>query len=184
MSLDGFRHELLRLRKRSASLNPSYKSPPMEFLILKTVHVLSSAVLFGTGLGTAFHMWVTHRRGDVRAIAATARNVVRADWLFTATSGVVQPVTGLGLILLAGYDPAASWLVVTYALYAFAGTCWLVVVLLQIQVAAIARQCAADGAALPEAYHHAMRAWFWLGWPAFLSLIVVYWLMIAQPQLW
>jgi uncharacterized membrane protein len=156
----------------------------MEFLILKTVHILSSAVLFGTGLGTAFHMWVTHRRGDVKAIAVTARNVVLADWLFTATSGILQPVTGVGLILLAGYDPASSWLVVTYALYALAGVCWLVVVCLQIWIAGIARECAAKGTALPAAYYHAMQAWLWLGWPAFISLIIVFWLMVAQPELW
>lgn len=156
----------------------------MEFLILKTVHILSSTVLFGTGLGTAFHMWVTHRRGDVHAIAVTVRNVVLADWLFTATSGIVQPVTGFGLIALAGYDPAASWLILTYALYALAGACWIVVVGLQLRIAAIAQKCAAEGTALPAAYHRAMRAWLWLGWPAFISLIVVFWLMVAQPQLW
>ena len=55
----------------------------MDFLLLKTLHVLSATVLFGTGLGTAFHMWVTHRRGEVRAIAVTAANVVQADFLFT-----------------------------------------------------------------------------------------------------
>src|ERR1700751_63907 len=97
----------------------------MAFLFLKTLHILSATLLFGTGLGTAFHMWATHLRGDVRAIAVTTRNVVLADWLFIAASGVVQPVTGAGLVLMARYDPHASWLVMTYALYVLAGACWL-----------------------------------------------------------
>ena len=29
-----------------------------------------------------------------------------------------------------------------------------------------------------------MTAWFWLGWPAFLGLIAVFWLMVAKPVLW
>jgi uncharacterized membrane protein len=29
-----------------------------------------------------------------------------------------------------------------------------------------------------------MRLWFALGWPAFIGLIVVFWLMVARPELW
>ncbi len=154
------------------------------FELLKFAHILSSTLLFGTGLGTAFHMWATHLRGDVEAIAATVRNVVLADWLFTATSGIVQPVTGIALVIMAGYDPASSWLVATYWLYLLAGACWLVVVRLQIRIARIAAECAREDAPLPLAYAHAMRAWFWLGCPAFLALVGVFWLMVSKPDLW
>ena len=56
------------------------------YLWVKWVHVLSSTLLFGTGLGTAFHLYATHLRGDVAAIASAARNTTLADWLFIATS--------------------------------------------------------------------------------------------------
>lgn len=154
------------------------------YFLLKTLHILSSTLLFGTGIGTAFHMWATHLRGDVRAIASTAKNVVLADWLFTTTSGIVQPISGIGLILLAGHDPHASWLTVTYGIYVVAGICWLVVVKLQMQVAKIATTAAAEGTALPPAYFKAMRLWFWLGWPAFIGLVGVFYLMVAKPDLW
>jgi uncharacterized membrane protein len=156
----------------------------MVFQIVKTVHVLSATILFGTGLGTAFHMWLTHRRGDVWAIAVTARNVVLADWLFTATSGVVQPATGFAMVLMAGYDPLASWLVVTYLLYAVAATCWFCVVWLQLRIADMARRSVAAGGPLPPEYHRTMRLWFRLGWPAFIGLVGVFWLMVAKPDLW
>jgi uncharacterized membrane protein len=156
----------------------------LAFIVLKTVHVVSSTILFGTGLGTAFHMWMTHLRGDVAAIASTARNVVVADWLFTSTTGVLQPLTGIMLVVIAGYDPVSSWLVLTYCLYMVAGLCWLVVVCLQIRVARIAARCATESAPLPADYHRAMRAWFCLGWPAFLALIGVFWLMVSKPDLW
>lgn len=156
----------------------------MAYAALKTLHILSAAILFGAGLGTAFHMWATHLRGDARAIASTARNVVLADWLFTATSGIVQPTTGVALARMAGYDPASSWLLVTYVLYIVAGICWLLVVRIQMRVATMASACVKTGLPLPAAYHRAMRTWFWLGWPAFIALVGVFWLMVTKPAIW
>lgn len=154
------------------------------YLWLKWLHVLSSTVLFGTGIGTAFQMWVTHRRGDVGAIAVVARNVVLADWLFTLPSGIVQPATGFALVLMSGLDPGASWLVATYLLYVLAFACWAPVVVLQIRVRDMAETAVTTGMALPKAYYRAMNRWFALGWPAFISLTVVFLLMIAKPQFW
>ena len=93
------------------------------FFWIKTLHILSATVLFGTGLGTAFQMWMAHRSADVRAIAAVSNAVVRADYLFTAPAVIIQPVTGGLLIWQTGTDPFASWLVVSYGLYALAGAC-------------------------------------------------------------
>ena len=130
-------------------------------------------------------MLATHLRGDVRAIASTARNVVLADWLFTSTSGVVQPASGVALVWLTGYPPLSSWLVVTYLLYLVAGACWIPVVVLQMRMERLALAAARSGATtLPPAYHKAVRTWFWLGWPAFLALVAVFWLMVAKPTLW
>ena len=156
----------------------------VDYALLKTFHILSATLLFGTGIGSAFHMWMTHLRGDVRAIAVVARNVVLADWLFTATSGVAQPITGFAMIWQAGFDPLASWLIVAYGLYIVAGACWLPVVLIQIHVARIAARCAAEGRPLPPEYRTYMRRWFVLGWPAFVGLLAVFWLMVAKPDLW
>ena len=155
-----------------------------SYLWLKWLHVLSSTVLFGTGLGTAFQMWSAHTRGDVRGIAVVARNVVRADWLFTLPAGVVQPVTGLMLAMRAGIDLSISWLVATYLLYALAFVCWVPVVVLQIRARDLAAQAADANRPLPAEYHRAMRLWFVLGWPAFIALLVVFLLMIAKPDLW
>jgi uncharacterized membrane protein len=154
------------------------------YVLVKTIHILSSTVLFGTGLGTAFHMYATHLRGDVKAIAVTARNVVWADWLFTTTSGILQPASGIALILMAGFSPWASWLVITYCLYLVAFVCWLPVVFLQMRVAKTAAACASSGSVLPSVYYRDMRLWFWLGWPAFIGLIAVFYLMTAKPTLW
>ncbi|MCW5604617.1 MAG: DUF2269 domain-containing protein [Burkholderiales bacterium] len=151
------------------------------YLVVKWLHILSATILFGTGIGTALHMWLTHLGGDPRAIASTARNVVRVDWVFTVTSGVVQPVTGIVLVMMRGFDPMSPWLLWTYLLYALAFACWARVVWLQIRVRDIAETAVASGEPLPESYFRHMRQWFWLGWPAFISLVVVFWLMVAKP---
>ena len=154
------------------------------YLWVKWVHVLSSTLLFGTGLGTAFHLYATHLRGDVAAIALAARNTTLADWLFIATSGVVQPVSGLILIRIAGFGYFESWLAASYVLYLIAAGCWIRVVGLQYRIRALAEAAAADGSPLPPAYFAAMRLWFVLGWPAFIALILVFALMVVKPALW
>ena len=154
------------------------------YVAIKFVHVLSSTILFGTGLGTAFHLWMTHRTGDVRAIASAARLAVLADAWLTTPAVIVQPLSGVALIHLAGFAWTQSWLVVAMLLYLVAGACWLPVVWLQLRARDLANAAAATAAPLPPAYFRVMRMWFLLGWPAFLAVIAVFWLMVAKPALW
>jgi uncharacterized membrane protein len=154
------------------------------YVVLKTLHILSSTLLFGTGLGTAFFMWFTHRTGEVAAIATAARLTVRADFLFTTPAVIAQPVTGYLLMRLMGFDLHASWLQAAMLLYLFTGLCWLPVVWLQWRAAQLAAHAWRERSALPPAYFQCMRLWFALGWPAFLSVLAIFWLMVAKPALW
>ena len=150
---------------------------------IKLLHILSGAVLFGTGLGIAFFMLVAHRTRDPRTVAAVGSMVVLADLVFTATAVVLQPMTGLLLVLGEGFRPDAPWLVAAYVLYLMVGACWLPVVWIQWRMTRLAAAAAAAGEALPGAYHRLFRFWFALGWPAFAGVIAIYWLMIARPAL-
>lgn len=154
------------------------------YLLLKIVHIMSSTVLFGTGLGTAFFMWFTHRSGNIAAIATVSRLTVRADFLFTAPAVIVQPLSGFLLMRLMGFDFHASWLQAAAALYLFMGACWLPVVWLQWRARNLAGIAFRAGTPLPSAYHRCMRIWFMLGWPAFLAILAIFWLMVAKPSLW
>ena len=151
------------------------------FLFWKWVHILSAAVLFGTGLGIAFFMLMAHRTGNPVIIAGVGRIVIAADFLFTATAVVVQPVSGIALAALAGYSLLEDWLVVTYALYVLVGMCWLPVVWIQWRLQRLAQTAADTGAPLPDMYHTLFAWWFWLGWPAFLSVMAIYVLMLLRP---
>jgi uncharacterized membrane protein len=154
------------------------------YLLTKWVHVLSSTILFGFGAGTAWYLWSAHRTGDAALIASVGRMVVKADWIFTGTSGVVQPLSGIALAHIAGWPLTQPWLVATYALYVLAFACWAPVVWLQIRAQRLAQRAAETGTPLGAEYARVMRWWFALGWPAFLGLTGVFWLMIAKPQSW
>jgi uncharacterized membrane protein len=153
----------------------------MDYLTLKWIHILSSTLLFGTGLGIAFFLWMAHRRGDAREIAATASTVVIADACFTAPAVIVQFVSGLWLARMAGMPLSMFWLKWALVLFFVVGACWLPVLWLQLRARDLARVAAAQGTPLSPAYFRAMRAWFWLGWPAFLSVIAIFWMMVHKP---
>ncbi len=155
----------------------------MDYMVVKWLHILSSTFLFGTGIGSAFYMLFTSLSRDVRAIAVVSRHVVLADWIFTATTGVIQPLTGLYLVYLAGYPLHSRWIVWTIALYLLAGACWLPVVWIQLRMRDMAQAAVRAGAdTLPPQYWRYLRIWTALGIPAFFALVVVFWLMVAKPM--
>jgi uncharacterized membrane protein len=149
--------------------------------LLRLVHILSATLLFGTGLGSAFYLWQAHRSGDVAVIAGVSRNVVLADWLFTTPAVVIQPLSGVWMMLLLGYGMDLFWLHWSVVLYLLAGVCWLPVVWLQIKMRRMSRDALAAGTALPATYYRYMRIWFFLGWPAFLAVLGAFYLMVLKP---
>lgn len=152
-----------------------------EYLVLKTIHVISSTLLFGTGIGSAFYMLFASLNRDARIVHFVTRYVVIADGLFTTTAVIVQPVTGFWLAHLAGFPLASRWIVWSTILYLVAGACWLPVVWMQVRMREMARAAAEQGTALPERYWRFFRAWVALGIPAFASLVIVFYLMVAKP---
>jgi uncharacterized membrane protein len=154
-----------------------------EYLVLKYLHVIGATVLLGTGAGIAFFMLMAHRSGDARLIAGTARIVVTADYLFTATAVVAQPVTGLLLARSVGYTLGEGWIVASIALYLVTGAFWLPVVWMQSEMRKLAQAAADAGEPLPDRYYRLYRLWFAFGFPAFAAVLAIFWLMIARPQL-
>ena len=148
--------------------------------LLRLVHIVSSTLLFGTGLGSAYYLWQAHRTGDANVIAPVARNVVLADWIFTTPAVIVQPLTGIWMMALLGYDFSLGWLRYSLILFVVAGLCWLPVVWIQIRVRNLAAQAARAGKAPSPQYQQLMRYWFMLGWPAFLSVLVIFYLMVFK----
>ncbi len=152
----------------------------MEYLALKWIHILSSTVLFGTGIGSAFYLLVATLGRDARTVAAVSGWVVWADWLFTTPTAVLQPVTGILLVRQAGFDWAQPWLRVSIALYLIAIACWLPVVRLQYKLRDEARASAAAGQPLTRRYWTLFAGWTSLGAVAFVAFLLVFWLMVTK----
>lgn len=153
----------------------------MEYLLVKWLHIVSSTILFGTGIGSAFYMLMTSLTKDARATATVVRFVVIADWIFTTPTIVLQPLTGFYLIYLAGFPLSSNWIVWSIILYFFAGACWLPVVWIQIQMKKLADSAVATESPLPMQYWRYLKVWVLLGIPAFVALMVVFYLMVAKP---
>lgn len=150
------------------------------YTTLKTLHIFSMVLLFGTGLGSAFYKWMADRSGNVAHIAITNRHVVLADWIFTTPTVIFQPVSGIALAHIAGWPLTTPWIATSLALYALAGACWLPVVWLQIQMQGMAEDAARTQSPLPARYWHMARIWFWLGVPAFAAMVAVVTMMVFK----
>jgi uncharacterized membrane protein len=151
------------------------------YFALKFLHVIGAAVLLGTGAGIAFFMLLAHRTGDVPTIASVARIVVIADFLFTATAVVMQPITGALLAWIVGYSLLDGWILWSIVLYIVTGAFWMPVVWMQMRMRDLATTAAREGKPLPAEYHRLFRFWFAFGFPAFAAVLGIFWLMIAKP---
>ncbi|MFM5947938.1 MAG: DUF2269 family protein [Novosphingobium sp.] len=151
------------------------------YALVKTLHIVSATVLFGTGLGIAYFFLAGQRSGDDRMTLFAAQTTCAADMIFTLTAGIVQPLSGFALIWLAGFDPLAPWLVWAYGLYLLALACWLPVVWLQLRMRDMLEIKLAGGAFDVQQFQRYFGTWFALGWPAFAGLVAVFWLMVAKP---
>lgn len=147
------------------------------YLTLKLVHVISATFLLGTGLGTAFFLWRAVRSGDRGAIRVTTRNAIIADWAFTTPAVIVQPLTGLLLMVELGFRFDSTWFITVAAIYVLVGACWIPVVLLQYRL----WQLAQSNVDLPPQFHRLFRRWCLLGYPAFVGVLALFVLMIFKP---
>jgi uncharacterized membrane protein len=155
----------------------------MLYLALKFVHVIGAAVLLGTGAGIAFFMLMAHLSRNVAVIAGVARIVVIADFLFTATAVILQPVTGVLLAYMIGYSLLEGWIVLSIILYILTGAFWLPVVWMQMRMRDLAITAIHKDAPLPRAYHKLFWTWVTFGFPAFAAVLAIFWLMIARPYI-
>jgi len=86
------------------------------FAFWKTAHILSAAIIFGTGLGIAFFTWFGYRRAirsrDVGSLRSVLRLTVIADACLTAPAVAFQAVSGVVLMNHLGWPLVSAWSVV------------------------------------------------------------------------
>lgn len=154
------------------------------YLIWKTAHIVSAAILFGTGLGIAFFAWFGYRRalgvGQIDGLRAVLRLTVMGDLFFTTPAVVFQLVSGFALMRLNGWSYTSHWFLTVFGLFLSVGALWLPVVAIQIAMSREAENAASLQALSPD-FHHRFTLWYVLGVPAFLLVLALFFLMVAKP---
>ena len=154
----------------------------MDYMTIKLIHIISSTLLFGTGLGTAFFMVRANATKDLNTIRNTTSTVVLADWLFTTPSVIIQPVTGFYLMHMAQFSFESLWFYLVVGLYLIAGCCWVPVVFIQTRLNKLSAR-ANSWDEISQQYTKLYNTWFTLGFPAFISVLILFYLMVFKPFL-
>lgn len=149
--------------------------------LLRWTHVIGATVLLGTGAGIAFFMVMAHRTRDAKVIAHTAGTVVIADWVFTASAVIIQPISGYLLARAVGWPLTDGWLMWSLILYVVVGVFWIPVVWIQHELRDLARIAAQNGSDLPARFNQLYKIWFACGFPAFFAVLTILWLMVNRP---
>ncbi|KTD07946.1 DUF2269 family protein [Legionella jamestowniensis] len=153
----------------------------MLYLWLKLIHIISSTLLFGTGLGSAFYMFMANlKRDNLLHLQRTTRNVVIADFIFTTPAVIIQPLTGLLMVYLAAFPLTSFWILASLLLYLLVGLCWIPVVFIQIKLEKLISIAITNQQELPSDYYRLYRIWFILGWPAFIGVLLIFYLMVIK----
>jgi uncharacterized membrane protein len=155
------------------------------YLIWKTAHLLSAAVIFGSGWAIGFVGWFAARsairRCDIGSLRTILKMTVWAYLWLTAPAATFQAVSGVVLMRLAGWPLGSHWSIAVWSLFTFVGVCWLPMVTIQIVLSRTAT-LAASLEALPVSFHRAFRLWFALGVPAVAAVVIIFYLMAANPS--
>ena len=150
--------------------------------MIRLLHIVSSALMFGVGIGAFWFMLTAARSGSPAAIAVTTRNAVRAEWFIAAPVALIQPTTGYLLMLQLGYSLHTSWFAAVATLYIFAGMCWVYLVKAELQMRDVAGAYSA-ATVLPAEFGPLFRRWTWLALGAFAGVLAIFCLMVFRPGL-
>lgn len=152
------------------------------YTTIKFLHLLLATALLGAGLGIIYFNLRAHWTDNLHEKYFAARHTFFTDTLLTLPAIVLQPLTGFWLLAQAGYNPTSGWLLVTFFLYLVSSIFWLPVVWIQGRMKNILTSCLQNNLELPTSYHTLFTCWFLLGWPAFISLVIVSALLITKIQ--
>lgn len=148
----------------------------MDYLTLKIIHILSATIMIGTGLGSAFYLFVSYKTALFTTVKDVLKIVIIADLIFTTPSVIVQLVTGLMLAdRLNLTNTRWYWVVLSISFLVL--VLWLGAVVIQYRL----KRIIIDKKSLPALFDKLMSIWFYLGVPSFGLAIFLYYLMIYKP---
>ncbi|MGI9308971.1 MAG: DUF2269 family protein [Gammaproteobacteria bacterium] len=148
--------------------------------MVRLIHVVSSALMLGVGVGAFWFMLTTVRSGKPAAIAVITRNAVRAEWFIAAPVALLQPLTGYLLMIQLGYSLRSLWFFAVVALYVIAGMCWIYVIKTELKLRHLAQEHRSDNT-MPTEFWQLFRRWTGLCICSFTGVLGIFWLMVFRP---
>jgi len=152
----------------------------VEYLTVKWIHIISATIVFGTGLGSAWYWLMAHRQKNLAVRAEIARQVVKADWVFTTPAIILLLVSGAWMIETANYPVDSGWISASLILFVIIGIAWIPVVGLQTRMRDELYR-ALRGSPLSSHYREWQRLWVILGSIAFPATVIIFYLMVSKP---
>lgn len=132
--------------------------------------------MFGTGLGSAFYLFYTYKFSKFSTVKDVLNIVIFADYIFTTPSVILQLATGLWLSSLMGLL-STKWFVIVLIFSFTVFALWIRAVYLQLQM----KKTLKNENEFNEKFHKQMKEWFFLGIPAFLGTMFIFYLMVFKP---
>ncbi|MCB1597769.1 MAG: DUF2269 domain-containing protein, partial [Gammaproteobacteria bacterium] len=154
--------------------------------LIRLIHVVSSALMFGVGIGAFWFVRASLRSADVAAIAVNIRNAVRAEWFIAGPVAVIQPATGYLLMLQLDYSLRSRWFLAFLILYILAGMFCVYLLKAELGMRALAAASLASPRAatpLPPQFHTLARRWQYLALGSIAGVLAIFWLMVFRPGL-
>ncbi len=148
----------------------------MSYQLLKLIHILSATLMIGTGLGSAFYLFLTYKKSQVSTIKEVLKLVILADTIFTTPSVIIQLITGFLLSSLMGLN-YTNWFWIVLSASFVVLILWVRAAFIQVKL----RNILENKNEIPEEFHKLMNYWFYLGVPSFLGSIFIYYLMVYKP---
>lgn len=151
------------------------------FLSLKLVHLLAAILMVGaTVINGVIHSRA--RQASPSGAAAMLSIVVAVNRFFMGPALLVLPVTGGGLMWMAGYNFQALWLVLSTALSVLLIAAYIFGARIEHRLYEIATAAADTGAPdLPAQYGPVFRKAAPIGGAALLASVIVLILMVFKP---
>ena len=153
-------------------------------LIIKFIHVLAAAVMYGAWLGVACFMVLAYRSANPSVVALVAQFAVRIELFVVAVALALQPLSGFPLAYAIGLTPLNElWIDVSLAVYGVVVAVWLIALRIEVRLRNIARESALERKPLAESYPRLFRIWFALAAVIFAGMTALFLLMVWQPRL-
>jgi uncharacterized membrane protein len=150
--------------------------------IIKFVHMIAMAVMFGTWLCIAAFMLFAYRSRNAPVVAVTVLFAVRAELMLMVPAIALQPLAGFPLAVAIGQRFDEYWLEVSVVLYVAVVAAWLVNFMIELRMRKVTQEAAMNMMPLPDSYGRMFLVWSALAVAGLAGMIAIMALMIWQPH--